>query len=145
MGRNASGISIPYSTLIETGIQIPKEHTANCLFARSPFVIEVEARKSRRKERRDDISTGIPRASVGRLDSALRGAVRGRPGRLDRERGAAQHWAGPSLLGGGPAVGGQRLRDRVRGLPAPGGPRRGPARPAPRVHGRAAGRGGGIA
>ena len=70
------------------------------------------------------------RVAPGRL---LRGPVHGHPRPEHRQRGAALDPVEPRLLLARPAVGRQRVRDHVRGLPAARGPRRRPARPAPDV------------
>ena len=80
----------------------------------------------------------------------LRRPVHGRPRHRDRERRAAVHPDRPRLLAGEPPVGDQRLRPRLRRLPAARRPGRRHARPSPplprgdrRVHRRlAAGRAG---
>ena len=68
------------------------------------------------------------------VDPALRGAVRRRPRRVDRQRRPAQHRQGAPLLRAEPSMGRQRVCDRVRRLPAARRPRRRPARPSPGLH-----------
>ena len=74
-----------------------------------------------------------------------RGPVHGRPGHRDRERRAALHQDRSRVLPAEPPMGDQRLRARLRRVPAPRRPRRRPARaasPLPRrprrVHDRVA-------
>src|SRR3954469_15862703 len=76
-------------------------------------------------------------APLDRPDPALRRPVRGRARRVDRERRAALDREGPELLGGEPPVGRERLRTRVRRLPAARRAHGRPARAPARVHGRA--------
>ena len=63
----------------------------------------------------------------------LRGAVHGHPRPEHRQRGAALDPVGPRLLLARPAVGGQRLRDHLRRLPAARGPCGRSVRTAPGV------------
>ncbi len=68
---------------------------------------------------------------MDRAGPPVRGAIRRRPRRLDRQRGAADHRQRPRLLPGRPLLGRQRLRPHLRRLPAArradGGPARAPA------------------
>ena len=65
-----------------------------------------------------------------------RGAVHGHPRRRDRERRAAVDPGRPRVLAAEPAVGDQRIRARVRRLPAARRAIRRPPRPPSRLHGR---------
>jgi hypothetical protein len=65
-----------------------------------------------------------------------RRAVHGRPRHRDRERRVAFDPGRPRVLAGEPPVGDQRLRPRLRRLPAARWPGRRHARPSPGVHGR---------
>src|SRR5271165_5015420 len=67
-------------------------------------------------------------AATGRAAGAgVPGAADGDPGRVDRERGAAVDPRRSALLDDGAAVGGERVHADVRGLPAAGRARGGPA------------------
>ena len=84
---------------------------------------------------------------VARAGAALRGPVHGRPRHRDRERRAAVDPGRPRVLAGEPPVGDQRLRPRLRRLPAARRPGRRHARAPPdlprrprRVHARLAAR-----
>ena len=85
------------------------------------------------------------------LATTQRRPVHGRPGHRDRERRAALDQGRPRVLAGEPAVGDQRLRARLRRLPAPRRARGRPPRPPTdlprrrgRLHGRLASRRAGL-
>ena len=70
---------------------------------------------------------GIGSTQMAGAGATERGAVHGRPGHRDRERRVALDQGRPRVLAGEPAMGNQRLRARLRRLPAP---RRARGRPA---------------
>ena len=86
--------------------------------------------------RADDHSPGISREALDRIDPALRGAVHRGSRCVDRQRRPAEHRQGPGLLGGESAVGRERVRDRLRRLPAARRTGCRPARQAASLHGR---------
>src|SRR5207248_68726 len=110
--------------LNETGTQVPDRWYRSLSICTTAVRRRSEAiAEDTKGATEDDNRSGISGPPLDRLDPALRGAVRRGPRRVDRQRRPAEHRQGAPLLGGEPALGRQRLRDRLRRLPAARRPR----------------------
>src|SRR3954454_18752431 len=110
--------------------------------------LELLACKHRLRKRKERDNGHFRSTQMAGARAPQRGAVHGCPGRRDRECRAALDQGRPRLLAGGPPVGDQRVRPRLRRLPPPRRPGRRPPRAparlprrARRLHGRIPSRG----
>src|SRR3954451_23883333 len=125
------------------GILAPPLAVVKTLLAKTKYeLLACKSKLRKRKERDDGHYRSTQMAGAG---APQRGAVHGRPGRRDRERRAALDQGRPRVLAGGPPVGDQRLRPRLRRFPPPRRPGRRPPgtqarlpRRARRLHARVA-------